>query len=307
MKDLGASILARLKMSADKRGEGYQRVLRYFFQEELIRRLSKSKYANNLILKGGLFIFNYTNFDSRSTVDVDFSAKNLDNSFENMEKVIAEILSVQTDYSEAVTLKASKAQAISVQQKYPGVRFQITGCIKRVRVPFDLDIGFGDTIVPGPELRIIQTQIDDFEKPQVLTYSLESTIAEKFDALLQRFEFSSRMKDFYDIHYLAHKFDFKGEILEEAISASLTHRNTHVDGNSFDRIIQLENDDSINVRWRHFQKIIKNPNLAFSVVLHTMEVFLHPVIDALVADEKFVKNWDSASLRWEASPFISSP
>lgn len=70
----------------------------------------------------------------------------------------------------------------------------------------------GDVIVPNQEKRRIPTQLEDFEAPMVNTYSLETTIAEKIDAILSLMEFSSRMKDYYDIYYLANKFDFDGNI-----------------------------------------------------------------------------------------------
>ena len=94
-----------------------------------------------------------------------------------------------------------KRQAL--QRKYHGVSTQITGFIKNVRVPFNVDIGVGDVIVPGAERRPIQTQLEGYTHPAILTYSLESTVAEKFDAILQRFELTGRMKDFYDIYYLS--------------------------------------------------------------------------------------------------------
>ncbi len=97
---------------------------------------------------------------------------------------------------------------------------------KNVRVPFNIDIGVGDVIVPRAEERTISTQLPDFESPVILTYSLESTIAEKFDAILQRFELTSRMKDFYDIYYLSKTFNFDGAKLQTAIFETLQCRGT---------------------------------------------------------------------------------
>ena len=98
-----------------------------------------------------------------------------------------------------------------MQREYHEISTQITGSIKNVRVPFSVDIGVGDVIVPGTTARTIQTQLDGFDAPEILTYSLESTVAEKLDAILQRFELTSRMKDFYDITCLSRTFDFGGE------------------------------------------------------------------------------------------------
>jgi len=105
-----------------------------------------------------------------------------------------------------------------------------------------VDIGVGDIIIPRAEERTIQTQLPDFEKPVIMTYSLESTIAEKFDAILQRFELTGRMKDFYDIYYLARTFDFDGARLQTAITRTLARRGTPYDRDSFKRVVALAGD-----------------------------------------------------------------
>ena len=92
MPDIGASILAKLKNKAKSTGMPYQQCLQLFFQEEFLRRLSKSKYAENLILKGGLFIYTLTNFESRATVDVDFLLRHMGSNMEHMDDVIKDII-----------------------------------------------------------------------------------------------------------------------------------------------------------------------------------------------------------------------
>jgi hypothetical protein len=120
MKDIGTSILARLKNKAKAGNTSYQQLLQLFFQEEFLRRLAKSRYINNLILNGGLLIYTLSNFTSRATVDVDFLLRRIDNSLENMEGVIAEILSVPTELSDVVIFRAQKPEPIAVQRKYHG-------------------------------------------------------------------------------------------------------------------------------------------------------------------------------------------
>ena len=91
---------------------------------------------------------------------------------------------------------------------------------KEEGIPFLIDIGIDDVIVPNPIKRSIVTRLPDFTSPEVYTYSLESTIAEKFDAILQRMAGTSSMKDFYDIYYLSGIFDFEGKILIEAVKST---------------------------------------------------------------------------------------
>lgn len=290
MADKAASVLAKLKNKAKISGISYQQCLQLFMQEEFLRKLSKSGYEDNLILKGGLFIYTLTNFESRATIDVDFLLRGFSNSIEDVKSMIGKIIETSTG-NDFVSMIAKGFEEISPQRKYHGISTQIIGQIKNVRVPFNVDIGVGDIIVPKAEERRINTQLPDFEKPVIKTYSLESTIAEKFDAILQRFELTGRMKDFYDIYYLARTFDFEGTKLRAAIFETLKKRETPYDRDSFKRILALSEDEDMQKRWRYFLKNIKDGTLEFAVVIKEMQKFLEPVFDAIVDEEEWKKNW----------------
>ena len=290
MADKAASVLAKLKNKAKISGISYQQCLQLFMQEEFLRKLSKSGYEDNLILKGGLFIYTLTNFESRATIDVDFLLRGFSNSIEDVKSMIGKIIETSTG-NDFVSMTAKGFEEISPQRKYHGISTQIIGQIKNVRVPFNVDIGVGDIIVPKAQERRINTQLPDFEKPVIKTYSLESTIAEKFDAILQRFELTGRMKDFYDIYYLAKTFDFEGAKLRAAIFETLKKRETPYDRDSFKRILALSEDEDMQKRWRYFLKNIKDDTLEFAVVIKEMQKFLEPVFDAIVDEEEWKKNW----------------
>ena len=274
MPDIAASVLAKLKNKAKASKISYQQCLQLFMQEEFLRKLSKSNCTDNLILKGGLFIYTLTNFESRATIDVDFLLRNASNSMENIKTLIEQILETPTG-NDYIQMTAKTFEEISPQRKYHGISTQIIGQIKNVRVPFNIDIGVGDVIVPRAEERTISTQLPDFESPVILTYSLESTIAEKFDAILQRFELTSRMKDFYDIYYLSKTFNFDGAKLQTAIFETLQCRGTPYEKNSFKRIVAL----------------------AFSMVINEIQIFLEPVFDAIVNETEWQENWKPTD-RW---------
>lgn len=297
MSDLAASVLAKLKNRAKASGISYQQCLQLFFQEEFLRRLAASKYAENFVLKGGLFIYTLTNFESRATVDVDFLMRGLNNDLARMDEIIAEILAVPTG-NDFVTFKTSKAEPIALQRKYHGVSMQITGYIKNVRVPFNVDIGIGDVIIPHPERRSIQTQLDGYEKPEILTYSLESTIAEKFDAILQRFELTGRMKDFYDIYYLSRTFDFDGLKLQTAIQETLQNRGTAYEKESFNRVIALADDEDMQTKWRFFLKTLGNPEISFQDIMMDIQRFLAPVWEAILKQDELLAVWHSDHAEW---------
>lgn len=146
--------------------------------------------------------------------------------------------------------------------------------------------------------RNIQTQLEGYDKPEILTYSLESTIAEKFDAILQRFELTGRMKDFYDIYYLSRSFDFEGLKLQTAIQETLQNRGTAYEKDSFDRVLALAEDEDMQVKWRYFLKTLGNPDMAFADVMEGIKTFLLPVWEAITAEEDLLRNWSSKTLNW---------
>lgn len=300
MADIAASVLAKLRNKAKASGISYQQCLQLFMQEEFLRKLSKSGYDDFLVLKGGLFIYTLTNFESRATIDVDFLLRGYSNSIDDVKDLIYKIIDTPTgnDYIEMIT---KGFEEISPQRKYHGISTQIIGQIKNVRIPFNVDIGVGDVgdvIVPKAEQRKINTQLSDFEKPVIKTYSIESTIAEKFDAILQRFELTGRMKDFYDIYYLSRKFDFDGAKLQAAIFETLQRRGTSYDRDSFKRIVALADDEDMQKRWKFFLKTIKDDMLAFFVVITEIQTFLEPVFEAIVNEDEWKNIWESNVRKW---------
>lgn len=137
--DKAASVLAKLKNKAKVSGISYQQCLQLFVQEEFLRKLSKSGYEDNLILKGGLFIYTLTNFESRATVDVDFLLRSASNSVEDVKELIEEIINTTTG-NDYIAMTAKGFEEISPQRKYHGISAQIIAQIKKVRVPFNVDI-----------------------------------------------------------------------------------------------------------------------------------------------------------------------
>ena len=297
MADIAASVLAKLRNKAKASGISYQQCLQLFVQEEFLRKLSKSGCEDNLILKGGLFIYTLTNFESRATIDVDFLLRATSNSIDDVKALITRIINTPTG-NDYISMKAKGFEKISPQRKYHGISTQIIAQIKNFRVPFNVDIGVGDVIVPRAEERRINTQLPDFEAPVIMTYSLESTIAEKFDAILQRFELTGRMKDFYDIYYLARTFDFDGAKLQAAISRTLERRGTPYEKDSFKRILTLAEDAEMQKRWKYFLKNIKEESLEFSVVIAEIQTFLEPVFDAMVNEDEWQNEWSSLAYKW---------
>ena len=296
--DMGASVIARLKNKAKETGKPFQLHLQLFCQEEFLRRLASSRYAENLVLKGGLFIYTLTNFESRATVDIDFLLRQFPGTIEDIKRMVDEIIAVDSG-NDFITFSSRGFETISPQRKYTGVSFQMVGQIKNTRTPFDVDFGVGDVIVPSSLKRTIPVQLDGFGVPEILTYSLESTIAEKFDALLQRLELTSRMKDIYDIYYLSSLFDFDGRALQQAVFETLQNRGTSYEKDSFDRVIALSVNKEIQTRWRQYLRRMKMPELQLNDVMERVDCFLRPVWEAMIHEEELLLRWNCEIASWK--------
>ena len=130
MADMAASVLARLKNKAKESGRSYQLCMQLFCQEEFLRRLEKSEYAENLVLKGGLFIYSLTDFDSRVTVDVDFLLRKIPNTPEQLRVILEKIIEVDTG-NDIVTFEIKDIAPIAVAKKYAGIGASIIARIKK--------------------------------------------------------------------------------------------------------------------------------------------------------------------------------
>ena len=297
MADIAASVLARLKNKAAESGRSYQLCLQLFCQEEFLRRLEKSKYAENLVLKGGLFIYSLTDFDSRITVDVDFLLRKIPNTPEQLKTVLEEIIAIPTG-NDFITFEIKDVVPIAVAKKYAGIGASVVARIKNTKTPFSIDFGVGDVIVPKQEKRKIPTQLSNFDAPTVNTYSLETTIAEKIDAILSLMEFSSRMKDYYDIYYLANKFDFDEATLTEALKKTFENRGHSFTVEQFDQVMGFADDAAMQKKWKAFVRKIDTKTDDYSTVLKTIKVFLTKPFAAAVGGKDFSEKWFAANSKW---------
>ena len=297
MADFATSVLARLKNKAAESGRSYQLCLQLFCQEEFLRRLEMSKYAENLVLKGGLFIYSLTDFDSRVTVDVDFLLRRIPNTPEQLKAILEEIIVTDTG-NDFITFEIRDVAPIAVAKKYAGIGASLLAKIKNTKTPFGIDFGVGDIIVPKQEKRKIPTQLDDFDAPTVNTYSLETTVAEKLDAILSLMEFSSRMKDYYDLYYLANKFDFDGTTLTKALNKTFENREHHFTVKQFEQIMTFGSDDAMQKKWKAFCRKIDTKTDDFVTVLKTIRKFLSEPYNAAVENKEFVEAWSASNGKW---------
>lgn len=188
---------------------------------------------------------------------------------------------------------------ITPEKKYSGISINLMAHIKNVRIPFSVDIGVDDVVVPGVVRRNVATRLEGFKEPDIYTYSLESTMAEKFDAILKRMTASSRMKDFYDIYYWSQAFDFEGRVLQEAIFETLQHRGTIYEKDSMKKIKAFDQNEFLQNLWKNYNpgQGLEKPD--FSSVLVQIDRFIGPVYQAILREEEFFGTWSSKENVWK--------
>lgn len=297
LKDRAASVLTKLKNQSKETGLPYQTCLQLFCQEEFLRKVERSKYANNFVLKGGMFLYVLTQFEGRPTRDIDFMIRWISNETENIKRIMEEICSVDTG-NDFVRMEVLDVENITEEKEYHGVKTKFRTYIKNVRIPFSIDIGVDDVIVPGAIKRTVNTGLEGFRAPVIYTYSLESTIAEKFEAILKRMEATSRMKDFFDIYYLSDMFDFDGRKLQEAIFQTLEHRGTIYERNSFEKIKTFKENKNLVNLWNNYESGINDRKPEFDSLIERFEKFLEPIFQSIVNEDEFLAKWYSSKSAW---------
>ena len=248
------SVKARLMNFAKETGHTFQEALTYYGLERTIYRLSVSKYAEHFVLKGGIFLYavfqrNY----ERATTDVDLLARRISNSAEEMKAVFREILSLDADDALVFDTESITVEDISKIKEYHGLHISAVGYLDRTRIPIGIDIGFGDVIYPDA-VKMDFPVILDMEPPRVNAYSMESSIAEKLEAIIRNGYLNSRYKDFYDIYVLSGKYSFAYMDLRNAVVETFENRKTAMTMESAAFGDEFLNDPMHQTRWNAFLK-----------------------------------------------------
>ena len=294
IKNIAASVHQRLLNKAKESSRPFNELLQHFAIERFIYRLSKSPYADRFILKGALMFSVWSGPASRPTMDIDLLGK-IDNRLEVITAAIKDtcLMDVEAD---GISFNAETVTAgrITEDAEYEGVRVRVHGSLGNARVSLQIDIGFGDVIVPGPS-RVAYPTLLDFPAPELKGYSMESTIAEKFHAMVKLGVLNSRMKDFYDIWILSRTFDFKGEVLAEAVEKTFENRNTPINLNAAVFDPSFGQDGGKNVQWQGFirkTKLINAPE-SFEEVIAVVKLFLEPLASSLGKRQAFKNIWSA--------------
>ncbi|MCD4716224.1 MAG: nucleotidyl transferase AbiEii/AbiGii toxin family protein [Desulfobacterales bacterium] len=291
IKDVVASVRSRLLNLARRTGKPFEEILVLYALERFLFRLSQSVHKNEFILKGGLLLVGMGFPQARPTKDIDF-LRLIPGSINVVSQAIQKIGNIGVNDGLVYSFSQMSDETMSPDSEYPGVRFKFACHLGRARIPMQIDIGFGDQVVPSPREIEFPTLLD-MEPPVIFGYSLETVIAEKFEAALDLADLNSRMKDFYDIWALRQKFSFDGQLLQEAIIATCNRRKTAIqsDANIFSTKF-IERSDK-NTQWAAFTKkgMTKDAPGDFAKVMTDIRIFLLPVAQASENDEAFQGTW----------------
>lgn len=294
IKNVVASVKERLRNIAAQSNKEFQSVVRQYVQERFLFRLSKSVYPNNFVLKGALLFVAHDISRNRPTRDIDFLGSAISNEINDIKEVVKEILKIEYEDGVTFDIKSIEAENIVEDGDYQGIRIKFYAYMENLRERVQLDIGFGDKLTSGP-IEIEFPTLLDFAAPKIKVYSIETTIAEKFEAIVSLQLQSSRMKDFYDILFFAEHYKFKKEPLLNALSATFNHRSTNVE----DRIIifsdEFKLDKQLQLLWMAFLERSKLVSInQFSEVVTKIQLFIEPVFDNNTG-----KEWNFEKWKWK--------
>jgi predicted nucleotidyltransferase component of viral defense system len=281
VQNVPASIRARLLNLSRDKGRPFQEVLEYYAIERFLYRLCHSPYCDRFTLKGALMFYTW-NLDSyRPTVDIDLLGS-VENSPENLESIFKEVCQMDIE-DDGIQFHEDTifSQTTQVDSEYYGVRVEFQATLDSARVRMKIDIGFGDVVTP--EAREIQYPVLlDMEQPVMRGYPSETVVAEKLQTLMKHGLANSRMKDFYDIWMLAMRFDFDGNLLQQAIESTFEARATPLSVDTFRDIAKdLSVDEFMQSRWNSYVKKSSLPVSppGFPELIRFIVAFIAPIIN----------------------------
>jgi predicted nucleotidyltransferase component of viral defense system len=298
-RDLGASVRQRLLNQSRSQERPFQELLQYFAMERFLYRLSKSPSSDRFILKGALLLTAWRAPQSRPTMDIDLAGRT-SNELDHIAELVGAVCEVVAEPDGIEFNRASiEVGRIKEDADYEGVRVRFHAILAKARIPMQIDIGFGDVIVPGPT-EVEYPTLLDFPAPILRAYSKETVIAEKLEALTNLGLLNSRMKDYYDLALLSRMYSFEGETLIEAILATFGHRGTSIDAEPIGLTDAFYADPARAIQWRAFvrrSRFAGEPGDLEKLVAEVRR-FASPLLAAAAGPSPFTARWRAGG-PWE--------
>lgn len=298
IKDIAASVRAKLSNIAKSERRSFDSVLLLYMQERLLYRLSISEFNSKFVLKGGLLMFMLTEYKGRPTKDIDLLAQQISNDIGDIKKVFSNICSIKYE-NDGVVFNGEDIEVEDIKEdaEYHGARVKVTCFLGNAKKMVQLDIGFGDIVVPKPREMECPALLG-IDAPVIKVYSLESIISEKFQAMIALSVANSRMKDFYDIFTLLSTNNFDGRSLQEAVFETLHRRHTILEKVNVIFTEQFIQDENRNRLWESFLRKINVTKFEFREVMKHIEAFLKPIYDSIIDEEEFFMQWEYENKEW---------
>ena len=294
VKNVAASIRQRLLNEARTTGRPFNELLQYFAMERFLYRLSKSPHGEKFVLKGALMLATWEVSLTRPTKDIDLLGR-VSNDIDSIVGLVKEVcrLEVQPD---GLVFDSTNVQGeqIAEEAEYDGVRVRFQGNLGTARVSMQIDVGFGDAVVPGPVTTDYPT-ILDLPTPRIRGYTRESVIAEKFHTMVRRGLLNSRMRDFFDVWTLSRQFDFDGGVLAAAVRETFARRDLEVAARPVALTKEFAEDTAKASQWQGFlrKSRLEGAPSELVAVVEAIAVFLGPVAEALHEGRGFEGRWEA--------------
>lgn len=295
IKNLDVSIKNRLLDVSKKSNTDYNYIIIQYAQERFLYRLSKSEYVNNFILKGAVFLFSTGKSMFRQTKDIDFLGKGISIAEDNLKKIIGEISKIK--YEDGLVFKSDEitTEIITKEKNYNGIRVSLPFALATIKNILSIDVGFGDELYKKAETLDYPT-ILDMESPKINAYSVETVIAEKFEAIVKLNFLTSRMKDFYDLIFIAENYELTKSDLLNSIKRTFETRETAISNRKIIYQYEFKNDDEKQKQWKGFLKRIKSEmEDNFITIINKLEKFIEPVFENVEDD----LSWNKDKWKWE--------
>ena len=266
----------KLRNISNEKNINFNAVLKFYMYDRFIERLSKRKYRDNFVLKGGFYLSSLFGIENRSTIDIDAAIRKAEFTEDNLLKMITEIINVDVD--DNVVFKINETSSIRDEDEYGGLRVTIDFQLENVKDKFHIDMATGDPIYPRPDSYNYKSLIEK-KTYQVWTYTTETVLAEKLETILNKLDTSSRMKDYYDI-YLIYKFKF-AELNKEnfMMAVKKTFEKRKFQGNLIGSFNVIKQSSILKEKWSNYAR--KN-NYAREIEFEEILAFLEEFINILV-------------------------
>ena len=295
--NIAASKRAKIENAARAQGRRVELLLLLYMEERLLYRISQSAIAEKFILKGGLLLYSLFGQTARPTRDIDALATDLPIEPEKLVEVFGPICAL--DFPDGVIFESDSVQAEVIREgaNYQGVRLSVNATLGNAQNRIQLDIGFHDVVSPQARQMKYPVLLDD-PAPVLSVYSLESMVAEKFEAMISLGAVNSRMKDFYDVAQLAKTYDFDGLLLSTAVSQTLRRRRTTCPDQPTVFAPDFASDSVRKSRWSAFLKSVALAPTDFTQTMLLVQNFLGPVYEIHLQNKSITQQWDSQARAW---------